>query len=138
MSKYVVALDYIDKILIALSATTGGVSICSFTSVVGAPVRIASKGFTLIISLTARIVKKLLSITRNKKKKHNKILMLAKSKLNSIETLISQALIDMEISHEEFIAIFKEKDKYEKMKENLRSENKKQEIMRLSSIKSKT
>ena len=79
MSKYVVALDYIDKILIALSATTGGVSICSFTSVVGAPVRIASKGFTLIISLTARIVKKLLSITRNKKKKHNKILMLAKS-----------------------------------------------------------
>ena len=64
--------------------------------------------------------------------------MLAKSKLNSLETLISQALIDMEISHEEFIAIFKEKDKYEKMKENLRSENKKQEIMRLSSIKSKT
>ena len=64
--------------------------------------------------------------------------MLAKSKLNSIETLISQALIDMEISHEEFITILKEKDKYEKMKENLRSENEKQEIMRLSSIKSKT
>ena len=64
--------------------------------------------------------------------------MLAKSKLNSHETLISQALIDMEISREEFIAIFKEKDKYEKMKENLRSENKKQEIMRLSSIKSTT
>ena len=64
--------------------------------------------------------------------------MLAKSKLNSIETLISQALTDMEISHEEFIAVFKEKDKYEKMKENLRSENEKQEIMRLSSIKSKT
>ena len=64
--------------------------------------------------------------------------MLAKSKLNSIEILISQALIDMEISHEEFIAIFKEKDKYEKVKENLRSENEKQEIMRLSSIKSKT
>ena len=50
--------------------------------------------------------------------------MLAKSKLNSIETLVSQALIDMEISHEEFITILKEKDKYEKMKENLRSENK--------------
>ena len=63
--------------------------------------------------------------------------MLAKSKLNNIKTLISQALNDMEISHEEFIAIFKEKDKYEKMKENLRSENEKQEIMRLSSIKSK-
>ena len=59
--------------------------------------------------------------------------MLAKSKLSSIE-----ALIDMEISHEEFVAIVKEKDKYKKMKENFRSENEKQEIMRLSSIKSKT
>ena len=64
--------------------------------------------------------------------------MLAKSKLNSSETLISQALLDMEISHEEFIAILKEKDKYDKMKENLRIENEKQEIMKLSSIKSKT
>ena len=64
--------------------------------------------------------------------------MLAKSKLTSIETLISQALIDMEISHEEFVKILKEKDKYEKMKENLKSENEKQEIIRLSSIKSKT
>ena len=62
--------------------------------------------------------------------------MLAKSKLNSIETLISQALIDMEISQEEFAAISKEKDKFEKTKENVRSENEKQEIMRLNSIKS--
>ena len=59
-------------------------------------------------------------------------------KLNSIETLISQALIDMEINLEEFVTILKEKDKYEKIKENLRSENEKQEIMKLSSIKSKT
>ena len=64
--------------------------------------------------------------------------MVVKIKLNSIEILISQALIDMEISHEEFIAIFKEKDKYEKVKENLRSENEKQEIIRLSNIKSRT
>ena len=62
---------------------------------------------------------------------------MAKSKLNSIKTLISQALIDMEISHEQFVTILKEKDKYENMKENLRSENEKQ-IMRSSSIKSKT
>ena len=62
--------------------------------------------------------------------------MLGKSKLSSIETLISQALIDMDISHEEFITILKEKDKYEKMKDNLRSENEKSyEIMRLSSVK---
>ena len=97
--KFAAAFDYIDKILIVLSAITGGVSICSFTSVVGAPVGIASASFTLIFSLTTGIVKKLLNITRNKKKKHDKILMLAKSKLNSIETLISQALIDMETSH---------------------------------------
>ena len=70
----------------------------------GIPVGIASANFTLIFSLTTVIIKKLLSIARNKKKKHDKILMLAKSKLNSIETLISQALIDMEISHEEFVA----------------------------------
>ena len=64
--------------------------------------------------------------------------MLAKSKLNSSETLVSQALIDMEISHEEFITILMEKDKYEKMKDNLRSKNEKYEMMRLSSVKSKT
>ena len=102
LSKYVAAFDYIDKVLIVLSATTGGVFICLFTSVVGAPVGIASPSFTLIFSLTTGIVKKLLSTARNKKKKHDKIFMLVKSKLNSIETLISQALIDMEISHDEF------------------------------------
>ena len=63
--------------------------------------------------------------------------MLAKSKLNSIDTLISQALIDMDISHEEFITILKEKDRYEMMKDNLRdkNENEKQEIIKLGSIK---
>ena len=136
LSKYVTVFDYIDKILIVLSATSSGVSIISFTTIVGAPVGFAS--LILFFSLTTGIVKKLLNITRNKKKKHDKIFMLAKSKLNSIEILISQALIDMEISHEEFIGIFKEKYKYEKMKENLWSQNEKQEIMRLSSVKSNT
>ena len=63
--------------------------------------------------------------------------MLDKSKPNSIETLISQALIDMHISHEEFVIILEEKDKYEKMKENLGSENEEYKVKRLSSIKSK-
>ena len=80
-------------------------------SVVGVPIGIAEASFTLIFSLTTGIIKKLLRITRNKKKKHEKILMLAKSNLNSIETLVSYALIDMEITHEEFITILKEKDK---------------------------
>ena len=125
LNKYVTTFDYIDKILIVLSATSSGVSIISFTSIAGAPVGIASASLTLFFSLTTGIVKKLLNITRNKKKKHDKILMLAKSKLNSIDTLISQALIDMDISHEEFITILNEKDKYEKMKDNLRSKNEK-------------
>ena len=56
-------------------------------------------------SLTTGIVKKLLNITRNKKKKYDKILMLAKSKLSSLETLISRALIDMDISHEKYVTI---------------------------------
>ena len=69
LNKYVTTFDYIDKILIVLSATTGGVSIISFTSIIGAPVGIVSASFTLIFSLTTGIVKKLLNITRKKKEK---------------------------------------------------------------------
>ena len=65
----------------------------------------------------------MLDITRKKKKKHDKILMLAESKFNSTETLISQALGDLDIIHEEFAIILKEKDRCEKMKYNLVSEN---------------
>ena len=136
--KYVPVFDYINQALIALSATSGGVSTILFKSVVGALVGIASASLALFFSLTTGIVKKLMNIIRNEMKKHDKILMLAKSKPNIIKTLVSQALIDMEISHGEFITILKEKDKYEKMKDNLRSENEKYEIMRLSIVKSKT
>ena len=132
MIKYVTAFDYIDKVLTVLNATTGGVCIISH-----APIGIATAGFTIVFSLATGMIKKLLKTTRNKKKKHDKIFMLAKSKLNSIETLVSQALIDMEISHEEFITILKEKDKYEKMKENVRNVSEKleekQENMRVDS-----
>ena len=107
LSEYVAAFDYIDKVLIVLSARSSEVCIISSLSVVGAPVGLAGERFTLIFSLTTGTIKKLLSIKRNKKKKHDKILMLAISKLNSIETLVSQALIDIEISHEEFDKIMK-------------------------------
>ena len=115
LSKYTAALDYFGKTLIVLSATSGGISITSFTSVIevpvgiGVPIGIASVSFSLLFSLATGIIKKVLEITRIKKKKHNKIFMLAKSKLNSIETLISQALIDLEISHQEFKTIANEK-----------------------------
>ena len=132
MSKYVSAFDYINKILTVLSAATGGVSIWSFTSVIGAPIGIESSSFTLVFFLTIGIIKKLLNTTRKKKKKHNQILMLAKSNFNSIDILISQKLINMDISHGEFITIFNEKDRYEKKKENVRDEyeNEKQEIIK--------
>ena len=91
-----------DKVLIVLSATPSGVSIISHASVIGIAAGIISSSFTLVFSLTTGILKKSLKETRKKKKKHSKIIMLAKSKLNSIETLMSQALIDLEISHEEF------------------------------------
>ena len=134
LNKYVTTFDYIDKLLIVLSATNGGVSIISFTNIIG----IASASFTLIFSLTTRIIKKLLNITTTKNKKDDKILMLAKSKLNSIDTLISQALIDMDIGHEELFTILKEKDRYEMMKDNLRDKNgESYEIMGFNTVKSK-
>ena len=124
-----------------MNARTGGVCINSHATVVGVHIGIASAGFTIVFALTTGIIKKLLKATGNKKKKHDKIIMLAKSKLNSIETLVSKALIDMEISHEEYSTILKEKDKYEKMKENVRNISEKleekQENIRLNSVNSR-
>ena len=122
--------------LIVLSATSGGVCIISSASVAGAPIGIVGASFTLILSLATGITKELLSTTRNKKKKHHKILIMAKSKLNSTENLISQALIDMEISDEEFVTILKEKQKYEKMKESFKSavKAKKEKTVRLNNL----
>ena len=77
LSKYVAVFDYIDQALIVLSATSGRVSIILFTSIVEALVGIVSASLILCFSLTTEIVKKLLNITSNKKKKHDKILMLA-------------------------------------------------------------
>ena len=140
LSKYVAAFDYIDKILIVLLHQAEEFIISS-VSLVGAPTGIVGASFTLIFSLTTGIIKKLLSITRNKKK-HDKILMLAKNKVNSIETSVSQALINMETSHEEFITNLKKKDKYVKMKENFRNVNETLEEKtgntRLNSVNSKT
>ena len=122
-SRYAIILDYRDNILIVLSAPTSGVSIISFTSNIDTSVGLVSESFTLIFSLTTGIVKKLLNMTINKKKKHDHLVMLAKIKFNSIKTLISQALGDLYINHEEFIMILKQKDSYERMKYNLISEN---------------
>ena len=89
------------------------------------PVGIASASFTLIFSIAKGIIKILLKTTRNKKKKHDNILMLAKSKLNSTEILLFKALNDMDISHEEFTVILNEKDKYDRMKYKIINEKEK-------------
>ena len=112
LSKYIAFCDYFDKSLIVLSATSRSISIASFATVIGTPVGIASASLTLTFSLSTGIVKKLLKTTRNKKKKHNKIIMLATSKLNSIEGKVSETLINNEISHEDFMVIINEENNY--------------------------
>ena len=100
LSKYISCFDYFDKFFIVLSVTSGGGSIASFATVTEVPIGIASASLGLVFSLCTGLVKKLLKVTRNKKK-HNKIVILARSKLNSIESKISEALINNQISHED-------------------------------------
>ena len=107
-SKYISVFDYFDKSLIVLSIASGSVSIALFATVIGIPIGIASVSLSLAFSLCTGLVRKLLKATRDKKKKHNKIVMLATSKLNSIESKISEALINNQISHEDFITIIDE------------------------------
>ena len=120
LSKYISFFDYFDKSLIVLSVTSGGVSIASFAMAIGAPIGITSASFSLAFSLCTGLIKKLLKATRNKKKKHNKIVMLARSKLNSIEGKISEAFINNQISHEDFITIINEERNYRELKESIR------------------
>ena len=120
LSKDISFFDYFDKSFIVLSVTNGGVSIASFATVIGAPIGITSASLSLAFPLCTGLVKKLLKTTRNKKKKHNKIVMLARSKLNSIESKISEALINNQISHENFITIINEQRNYRELKESIR------------------
>ena len=120
-SKYIAAFDYTDKLFITLSASFGTLSIASYATIVGIPVGIAGASLTLIFTVTTGVVKTLLNITRKKKKKHNKIITLARSKLNIIENLKSQALIDFDISYEKFSKIIYEKNNYEQITDNIRS-----------------
>ena len=119
ISKYIASLDYFDKSLNVLCILSGSISIASFATVIGAPAGInrASCGFTF--SITSGFVKRFLKTIRNKKKKHNKIVMLARSKLNSIESKISKALMDNEISHEDFETIINEEKNIENWKKAL-------------------
>ena len=120
LNKYLVSFDYLDKIFIALSASFGTLSKASYASVVGTPAGIAGSSLTLIFTIGTGISKSLLNVTKKRKKKHNKIIVLAKNKLNMIDTLLSSALNDSEISHEEFTNIINEVNIYESIKQNIK------------------
>ena len=116
LNKYLVSFDYLDKIFIALSASFGTLSIGSYASVVGTPAGIAGSSVILIFTISTGTSKALLNVTKKRKTKHNKIITLAKNKLSTIDTLLSSALNDSEISHEEFTNIINEANSYENIK----------------------
>ena len=120
LNKYIVSFDYLGKIFITLSVSFGALSIASHATVVGIPVGIAGSSLTLIFTIGTGVNKSLLQVTKKRKKKRNKIIVLAKSKINTIETLSSSALNDSKISYEEFSSIITEKNMYENIKENIK------------------
>ena len=120
LNKYLVSFDYLDKIFITLSASFGTLSIASNASVVGIPAGITGASLTLVFTIGTGISKSLLKLTKKRKTKHNKIIVLAKNKLNAMDTLLSSALNDSEISHEEFSNIITEANIYENIKENIK------------------
>ena len=101
-----------------MSASFGTLSIASYASVVGTSAGIAGSSLTLIFTIDTGISKSLVNVTKKRKKKHNIIIVLAKNKLNMIDTLLSSALNGCEISHEEFTNIINEANIYENIKEN--------------------
>ena len=120
LNKYLVSFDYIDKIFITLSASFSTLSIASYATVLGLPVGIAGSSLTLIFTIGTGINKSLLRVTKEREKKHNKVIELPKSKLNMIDTLLSSALSDSKIIHEEFTNIITKKNIYENIKENIK------------------
>ena len=123
LSIYIAYFEYLDKSIMALSVVTGSISIESFATAIGAPVGIMIASCSLAFSITTGFVKRFLKTIRNKKKKHNKNAMLARTKLNSIESKISEAFINNEISHEDFTTILNEEKKYWELKESIRMMN---------------
>ena len=120
LGKYIASFDYFDKFLIVLSATSGSISIASFATVIETPVGIASASLSPTFSLPTGLAKKMLKTTRSKEKKHNKIVILARSKLNSIEIKTSEQQINNEISHENFMTIINEERNYRELKESIK------------------
>ena len=120
LNKYTVTLDYLDKIFITLSAPFGTLSVTAHATVLGILLGITGASVTLLFTISTGINKSLLQLTKKREKKHNKIMTLAKNKLNMIDILLSSALNDSIISHEEVSNIITEKNMYENIKENIK------------------
>ena len=138
LNRYIVSFDYLDKIFIALSASFSTLSIASYATVVGLPVGIAGSSLTLIFTISTGVNKSLLRVTKKRKKKHNKIMPLAKSKLNTINTLLSSTLNDSKVSHEEFSNIITEKSMYKNIKENIKDMTESSSLERIKEEKNST
>ena len=121
LNKYLVSFDYLDKIFITLSASFGTLSIASQATVIVIPAGITGASLTVVFTIGTGISKSLLKVTKKRKKKHNKIIALAKNKLNTIDTLLSSALNDSKISQKDFTNIITEKNIYENIKENIKN-----------------
>ena len=113
-------LNYIEPFLILASTITGCILICAFPSLIGIPIVIRSSAMGLKIWAITAGIKRCKSIIKKKKKKHNKIVFLAKSKLNKIEVSISKALIVSVISHDEFVLINNVLKEYNEIKEEIK------------------
>ena len=120
-------LNYIEHLLIAISTIAGCVSISAFASLVGIPIGITSSAIGLkiwvITTVICVIIKKYKSIIKKKRKRHDKKVLLVKSKLHSIEVLVSKALIDANISHDEFVLINNVPMEFYDMKGEIKSYN---------------
>ena len=119
--KVCTTLNYIEHFLILVFTITGCISISAFASLIDIPLGITSSAIGLKICAITAEIKKYKSIIKKKKKKHDKIIFLAKSKLNKIEVLISKALINSVISHYEFVLINNILREYKEMKEEIKT-----------------
>ena len=113
-------LNHVEHFLIVASTITESISISAFASLISIPIGITSSSIGLKIPANNVGIKRYTSLIKEKKKKHNKIVLIAKSNLNSIEFLVSKALIDSNISHDEFVLTNNGLKEYDQMKEEIK------------------
>ena len=120
-AEHLLILNYVEHLLILVSKVTGCVSISAFASLVGVPVGIKSSAVGIRNCAITAGIKKYKSIIKKKKRKHDKIVLLGKDKLNTIEVLICKSFIDSYISHDDFISVNNVLRKCNEVKEEIKN-----------------